>query len=61
MIVKSYEVYCEWCRKYLGRYNAYAPTATQLRADGIKIVIINGKTRHFCQTCFMKFKEEQPR
>lgn len=52
MTIKSYDVICDYCGEHLGRYPQYAPTATKLRADGIKVVFNNGKARHLCIKCY---------
>ena len=52
MIVKSYSVYCDICDKPLGCYYGYKPSYTKLRAEGIKVLINNGKAQTLCQKCF---------
>lgn len=58
MIIKSYAVYCDICEKPLGCYYNYKPTTTKLRAEGIKIVINNGKAQTICDECFNKFNKK---
>lgn len=55
MTIKSYDVVCDYCGEHLGRYHQYAPTATKLRADGIKVVFNNGKARHLCTKCYKSY------
>lgn len=52
MILKVYEVTCSWCGCMLGRYEYLKPTPTDLRKDGIKVIIHNGKTLTFCEECY---------
>lgn len=52
MIIKSYSVYCDICDKPLGCYYCYKPAYTKLRAEGIKVLINNGKAQTLCQKCF---------
>lgn len=58
MIIKSYAVYCDICEKPLGCYYNYKPTATQLRAEGIKIIINNGKAQTLCAECYKKLEKK---
>ena len=58
MIVKSYAVYCDLCERPLGCYYNYKPTATKLRAEGIKIVINNGKAQTLCAGCYNKLEKK---
>jgi len=43
MIKKWYEVSCDLCGKGLNRYAELKPTCTDLRRDGSKVKINNGK------------------
>lgn len=58
MIIKIYHVVCDICGNPLGYYSQYKPTPTKLRADGIKIVINNGKAQTICAGCYNKLEKK---
>ena len=55
MIRKWYEVSCDLCNTGLNHY-AFSPTPTDLRKDGIKVIIRNGKKLTLCDKCAQKVK-----
>lgn len=55
MIRKWYEVSCDLCGAGLNHY-AFSPTPTDLRKDGIKVIIRNGKKLTFCDKCAQEIK-----
>lgn len=56
MIKKQYEVSCDLCGHGLNYYADLKPTPTDLRKDGIKVRINNGKIFTYCDECFSKIK-----
>ena len=58
MIKKWYEVSCDLCGNGLNHYAELKPTCTDLRRDGIKVKINNGKVFVFCKECYEKIKKE---
>lgn len=54
--MKYYEVSCDSCGHALNHYGKLKPTPTDLRRDGIKVIINNGKTLVYCDECFEKIK-----
>lgn len=56
MIKKWYEVSCDLCGYGLNHYASLKPTPTDLRKDGIKVKINNGKILTYCDKCFSKIK-----
>ncbi len=55
MILKIYEVTCSLCGCMLKRYEYHLkPTPTDLRKDGITVIIKNGKILTFCEECYNK-------
>lgn len=57
MIQKLYEVSCDLCGYELNHYAGLKPTPTDLRKDGIKVKINNGKILTYCNECFSKIKK----
>lgn len=57
MIEKWYEVSCDICGYGLNHYVRYKPTPTELRRDGIKVKINNGKILTYCDECYKKIKK----
>lgn len=54
MIKKWYEVICDGCNNLIDYYT-YKPTPTQLRKEGCKVKINNGKIKVFCcDECYNK-------
>lgn len=60
MIKKWYEVSCDMCGCRLNHYANLKPTPTNLRRDGIKVRLNNGKTFVYCEGCFKMKKEIKP-
>lgn len=58
MIKKWYEVSCDLCGNGLNHYAELKPTCTDLRRDGFKVKINNGKVFVFCKECYEKIKKE---
>lgn len=58
IIKKWYEVSCDLCGKGLNHYAELKPTCTDLRRDGFKVKINNGKVFVFCKECYEKIKKE---
>lgn len=58
MIKKRYEVSCDLCGNGLNHYAELKPTCTDLRRDGFKVKINNGKVFVFCKECYEKIKKE---
>lgn len=54
MIKKWYEVSCDLCGKGLNHYAELKPTCTDLRRDGFKVKINNGKVFVFFVKSAMK-------
>ncbi len=52
MIRKWYEVSCSLCDCVINIYADLKPTPTDLRKDGIKVIIKNGKILTFCEECY---------
>lgn len=59
MIKKWYEVSCDVCGYGLNHYANLKPTPTDLRRDGIKVRINNGKIFVFCDECFKEMKKKE--
>jgi hypothetical protein len=57
MIQKWYDVSCDLCGCGLNHYAGLKPTPTDLRKDGIKVKINNGKILTYCNECFSKIKK----
>ena len=57
MIQKWYDVSCDLCGCGLNHYAGIKPTPTDLRKDGIKVKINNGKILTYCNECFSKIKK----
>ena len=51
MIKKRYEVSCDLCGNGINHYAELKPTCTDLRRDGFKVKINNGKVFVFCKEC----------
>ena len=58
MIKKYYEVSCDLCGHGLNHYAGLKPTPSDLREDGIKVKIKNGKVLTFCDECYEKQKSK---
>ncbi len=58
MIQKWYDVSCDLCGYGLNHYAGFKPTPTDLRKDGIKVKINNGKILTYCNECFSKKMNE---
>lgn len=58
MIKKWYKVSCDLCGNGLNHYAELKPTCTDLRRDGFKVKINNGKVFVFCKECYEKIKKE---
>lgn len=55
MIRKYYEVTCDNCNGLVDYYS-YKPNNRELRKDGCKIKIVNGKSYIFCcEECYNKY------
>lgn len=59
MIKKWYEVSCDLCGRTINHYIRLKPTPTDLRRQGIKIRINNGKIFTYCEGCFIVKKGKQ--
>lgn len=59
MIRKWYEVTCDSCGKGLNHYPQLKPTSTDLRNDGIKVIINNGKIHTYFEDCYNKIKNKE--
>ncbi len=57
MIVKYYEVSCDLCGHGLNHYMGLKPNTKDLRRDGIKVFINNGKILTYCDECYNKIKK----
>jgi hypothetical protein len=54
MIKKWYEVSCDLCGKGLNHYAELKPTCTDLRRDGFKVKINNGKVFVFVKSAMKR-------
>lgn len=61
MIRKWYEVSCDICCVGLSHYARLKPTATELRRDGVKVIINNGKVHTYCDECYNRIKGNDSR
>lgn len=59
MIKKWYEVSCDMCGVGLNHYAGLKPTTTELRRDGVKVIINNGKIHTYCVDCYNKVKRQK--
>ena len=57
MIEKWYEVSCDICGWKLIQYAMFQPTPTELRRNGIKVKIYNGKIHTYCDECYEKIRK----
>ncbi len=61
MIRKIYEVSCDLCGFGLNHYVGFKPTCTDLKKDGVKVIIYNGKIHTYCDECYNKIKRNDNR